>query len=330
MKIMNSQYPHYDTTLIGERAARVMINTIRGLYKPTMATRKPGVITPSVYQGTGVSPAMEIMERARRWECQNPDAYVSVAFGFGYADVPDVGATVMVVTNNDQKLADRIADDMSDFIWRRREIFAGKKLPKTKEGVALAVAAARSGKIPVIIADHSDRTGGSTHILEELIKQGAENFCITTLRDEKALDEIKANYKVGDRVSIDLGGYSDKYAGNPVRIEGKVEFLGDYARGVVAVLLFGKNNRVILTPQLMQVTTPGIFTPLGIDLDSLDIIILKSRVHFRRGFHETDLAGAIFEVDAPGWGPADLTTLPYENIPKDIYPVYKKDGLSPN
>ena len=319
------RYPHYDTTLIGERAARVMIKTIRGLYKPTMATRKPGVITPSVYQGTGVSPAMEIMERARRWECQHPDTYVSVAFGFAYADVPDVGATVMVVTNNDQNLADRIADDMSDYIWRRRKTFAGKKLPKTKQGVALAVAAARAGKTPVVIADHSDRTGGSTHILEELIKQGAENFCITTLRDEKAIDEIKANYKVGDSVSIDLGGYSDKFAGNPVRIEGKVEFLGDYARGTVAVLLFGKNNRVILTPQLMQVTTPSIFKPLGIDLDSLDIIVLKSRVHFRRGFYETDLAGAIFEVDAPGWGPADLTTLPYENIPKDIYPVYKKD-----
>jgi microcystin degradation protein MlrC len=319
------RYPHYDTTLIGERAARVMIKTVRGIYKPTMATRKPGVITPSVYQGTGVSPAMEIMERARRWECQYPDTYVSVAFGFAYADVPDVGATVMVVTDNNQKLADRIADDMSDYIWRRRKVFAGKKLPKTKEGVALAVAAARAGKTPVVIADHSDRTGGSTHILEELIKQGAENFCIATLRDEKAIDKIKTDYKTGDSVSIDVGGYSDKFAGNPVRIDGKVEFLGDYARGSVAVLVFGKNNRVILTPQLMQVTTPGIFKRLGIDLDSLDIIVLKSRVHFRRGFYETDLAGAIFEVDAPGWGPADLTTLPYKNIPKDIYPVYKKD-----
>jgi len=290
------RYPHYDTTLQGERAAR-----------------------------TGVSPAMEIMERARRWECQNPGVYVSVAFGFAYADVPDVGATIMVVTNNDQKLADRIADDMSDYIWRMRKTFAGKKLPKTKKGVSLAIAAARAGKTPVVIADHSDRTGGSTHILEELIKQGAKNFCIATLRDERAIEQIRANHKIGDKISIDLGGYSDKYAGNPVRIEGKVEFLGDYGRGAVVVLLFGENNRVILTPQLMQVTTPRIFAPLGIKLDDLDIIILKSRVHFRRGFYETGLAGAIFEVDAPGWGPADLTTLPYKNIPKDIYPVYKKD-----
>jgi microcystin degradation protein MlrC len=320
------RYPHYDTFLQGERAARVMIKTLRGDYKPTMATRKPGVITPSVYQGTGVSPAMEIMEHARRWESRVPGAYVSVAFGFAYADVPDVGATVMVVTNEDQKLADQIADDVSDYIWRKREVFAGKKLPKTKEGVAMAIAAAKAGKTPVVIADHSDRTGGSSQILEELINQGAENFCIATLRDEKAIEQIEAKAKVGDTVSVDVGGWTDKFAGSPVRIDGKVEFLGESGRrGTTVILLFGRNNRLILTPQLTQVTTPGIFDRLGIDIQDLDIIVLKSRVHFRRGFYETGLAGAIFEVDAPGWGPADLTTLPYQNIPQDIYPVYKKD-----
>lgn len=319
------RYPHYDTTLQGERAARVMISTLRGRYSPTMATRKPGVITPSVYQGTGVSPAMDIMERARRWECQYPDAYVSVAFGFAYADVPDVGATVMVVTNNNQALAERIADDLSDYIWRMRHEFAGKSLAKTKEGVALALTAVKEGKTPVIIADHADRTGGATHILEELLRQGAQNFCIATLRDEVAIDRIKTENKVGDAVSLELGGYSDDYAGNPVKIEGRVDFLGNFRRGTVVVLGFGTNNHVILTPELMQVTDTGIFEPVGIDFDSLEIVVLKSRVHFRRGFHETGIAGAIFEVDAPGWGPADLTTLPYKNIPKDIYPVYRKD-----
>jgi len=322
---ITKRYPHYDTYLQGERCARVMINTIRGDYKPVMATRKPGVITPSVYQGTGVVPAMHIMERARRWECQQPGVYVSVAFGFAYADVPDVGATVMVVANDNQKLADTIADDMSDYIWRLREEFAGKRLPKTKEGVRLSVQTAKEGKTPVVIADHSDRTGGSTHILEELIRQGAENFCITTLRDERAVEKIKNDYKEGDKISIELGGYSDKYAGNPVKIEGKVEFIGHYGRGDIAVLHFGNNNRVILTPQLMQVTDTDIFKPLGINFEEIDIVVLKSRVHFRRGYHETGIAGAIFEVDAPGWGPADLTTLPYKNIPKDIYPVYKRE-----
>jgi len=319
------RYPHYDTTLTGETAARVMIQTLRSRYKPVMAVRKPGVITPSVFQGTGTSPAMEIMERARIWECEHPGAYVSVAFGFAYADVPDAGATVIVVTNDNKALADRIADDMSAYIWRLRHVFAGKKLPRTKEGVALAIAAAREGKTPVIVADHSDRTGGSTHILEELIRQGARNFCIATLRDERALEAIKARHKKGDSVSMRVGGWTDKFAGNPVQIEGKIECLGQIGRETIAVVLFGAGNRIILTPQLMQVTDTRIFEALGLDVKAMEIVVLKSRVHFRRGFADTGLAGAIIEIDAPGWGPADLTTLPYQNIPKDVYPVYKKD-----
>ncbi len=319
-------YPHYDSYEQGERAARLMIRTIRGEYQPTMATRKPGVITPSVFQDTAMSPALDIMERARIWEHRAHDAFVSVAFGFAYADVPDVGATVMVITNNDQKLADEIAQDMSDFIWRVREQFAGKKLPKTREGVAEVIAAVKAGQTPVVVADHSDRTGNSTHILEELIRQGARNFCITTLADDKAIEEIKAKAKVGDPVSISVGGYADQFAGNPVKIDGKVEFLGKYERfDTVAVLLFGSNNRLILTPLLHQVTDTDIFEPLGIDLKTVDIIVLKSRVHFRRGYVENGFAGKVVWIDAPGLGPADLTGIPYQNIPQDLYPLVMKD-----
>ena len=114
----------------------------------------------------------------------------------------------------------------------------------------------------------------------------------------------------------------EKYAGKPVRIDGKVEFLGPYQQfKTVAVLLFGDNNRVILTPELEQVTDPGIFGALKIDLAKLDIIMLKSRVHFWRGFVEDGLAKTVVVVDAPGLGPADVTTIPYKNAPKDIYPL---------
>jgi microcystin degradation protein MlrC len=322
------RYPHFDAALQGERAARMMIRTIKGTYKPVMATRKPKVITPSVFQGTGSSPAMEIMERARIWENRQKDAFVSVAFGFAYADVPDVGATVMVVTNNDQKLADRIADDMSNFIWLKRQEFAGKKIPKVKEGVAMAIASVKSGKKPVIIADHSDRTGNSTHILEELIRQGGKNFCIATISDKKAIDEIASKSKVGDTVGVNVGGYADQYAGKPVKISGKLTFLDKYQRHEkVAVISFGDNNLLILTPVLEQVMEPDIFEPLGINMKDLDIIVLKSRVHFRRGFVETGIAGAVYEVDAPGLGPADLSIIPYKNIPKDLYPLAKGGGV---
>ncbi len=320
------RYPHYDAALQGERAMRLLMRIIKGAYTPAKATAKPGVITPSVVQGTGASPAMEIMERARIWEERTPDAFVSVAFGFAYADVPDVGATVMVMTNNDQKLADRIAQDMSDFIWKKREVFAGKKYPKVKEGVAEAVAAARAGKTPVVVADHSDRTGNSTWILEELIKQGGKNFVVATIADDKAIQEIKAKAKVGDTVSVNIGGYADEYAGKPVKIDGTLEYLDQYQQhATVAVIKFGSNNRVILTPVLDQVTDAGIIDDLKIGLANADMIVIKSRVHFWRGFVEDGLAKAVVVIDAPGLGPADLTTIPYKNAPvKDLYPLGRK------
>ena len=60
------------------------------------------------------------------------------------------------------------------------------------------------------------------------------------------------------------------------------------------------------------------------DLGKLDIIVLKSRVHFWRGFVEDGLAKTVVVVDAPGLGPADVTTIPYKNAPKDIYPLVRK------
>ncbi|MCX6550516.1 MAG: MlrC C-terminal domain-containing protein, partial [Acidobacteria bacterium] len=302
-----------------------MMRMIAGTYTPAKATRKPGVLTPSVFQGTGTSPSMEIMERARIWEERTRDAFVSVAYGFAYADVTDIGATVMVVTNNNQKLADQIAQDMSDFIWKKREAFAGKTLPKVPEGVAQAIAAAARGQVPVVVADHSDRTGNSTHILEELIKQGGRRFCITTLADAKAIDAIKAKAKVGDRVSVAVGGYADAFAGRPVTIDGTVEYLDRLApHATVAVIKFGDGNRVILTPVLDQVTDPGIFASLKIPLAEMGIIVLKSRVHFWRGFVEDGLAKTVIVVDAPGLGPADVATIPYKHASRDIYPIVRK------
>lgn len=322
---ITKRYPHYDAALQGERAARVLMRVIRGTFKPAKATRKPGVLTPSVFQGTGTSPSMEIMERARVWEERTRDAYVSVAYGFAYADVTDIGATVMVVTNNNQALADQIAQDMSDFIWKQREKFAGKTLPKVKEGVTEAIAAAKAGKVPVVVADHSDRTGNSSQILEELIRQGASKLCVATISDERAIAAIKAKAKVGERVQVAVGGWGDEFAGRPVPIDGTLEFLGRYqSHDTVAVVKFGQENRVILTPVLDQVTDPGILRGLKIPLEACDLIMIKSRVHFWRGFVEDGLAKAVVVIDAPGLGPADVSTIPYKHASREIYPIVRK------
>jgi microcystin degradation protein MlrC len=330
-------YPHVDSEEIGYKAGICLIETIRGEFNPTMSIRKPGVITPSVFQGTGEFPAKEIMNRARMWEAREEDCYsVGVAFGFAYADVPDVGATVITVTNDNQKLADEITEDLSDYIWELREPFAGKKLFKTEKGVKEAIKLAIEGKTPVIIADHSDRVGDSTWVLRELIGQGARNFCIATIADDKTIQEIKSKAMKGEKVTVKVGGHSGCYAGEPVMIEGELTYLdkcqyilkgpmskGDTRNlGLTAVLSFGNNNHVILTPTLHQVLDDAILPAVGLSLNNLEIVSIKSRVHFRAYFNEK--AGSIVVVDALGLGPADLSQLDYHNIPENIYPVGKK------
>lgn len=325
MAFITKRYPHYDSVLQGERSARALVKIARGLYSPTTASRKPGVITPTVVQWTGKSPSMDIMERARRWESREKDVFVSVAYGFPWADVPDVGATVHVMTNNDQELAEHIADDMSDFIWRVREDIFGEEYPQPDVAVANALRDVATGESPVVLADYSDRNGDSAYILREVIDQGLSNTLIATVRDENVLKRLKdMEAEVGDSFDMDVGGFAGVASGEPVRVTGTVQYLGD---GVdykdIAAVSFGDGNTLLITPALKQIlwTEELEFGPF--DPDDYEVFVVKSRVHFRRGFDETGYAKSIYVVDVPEAhiGTTRLEALPYENVTlTDHYP----------
>ncbi len=69
-------FPHYDSYLQGERAARTLVRAIKRDYAPTHATVKVPIISPTVLQWTGASPWMDLVQRALTWEAREPDAYV--------------------------------------------------------------------------------------------------------------------------------------------------------------------------------------------------------------------------------------------------------------
>ena len=122
-------------------------------------------------------------------------------------------------------------------------------------------------------------------------------------------------------------------AGDPVRINGTLKHLGEVnyvatgplengitrRLGTVAVVAFGDRNHLILTPSLHQVKDSAIFPAVGLSLDELDIVAIKSRIHFRAYYQ--DVAGTIVEIDAPGLGPADLTELEYREHPQGSLPT---------
>jgi microcystin degradation protein MlrC len=327
---VTKRYPHYDAGLQGARAARALHRVMKGTYSPTTATRKPGVITPTVYQWTGASPSMDIMEWARRWEAREPDAFVSVFYGFPWTDVPDVGATVQVMTNDDQALADEIADDMNEYIWRVRERFANGALPQPGEAARIVRTAAAAGAVPVAVGDHSDRPGDATHILRAFQAAGIGKVLYGAISSPAALESMQtAGARAGDPFDMEIGGYTES-GGAPYRIQGTVTYVGPWAGyEYTAAVSFGDGNLVILVPAYTQITDPAGFRFGTVDPGAYDVFVLKSRVHFRRGFDEAGFARTIVVVEAPGpyVGTTFLDALPYEHADlSQLYPYGTPQG----
>jgi microcystin degradation protein MlrC len=318
-------FPHYDSHLQGERAARMLVRAIRGDYKPATVTQRVPIISPTVLQWTGASPWMDLVQRALTWEAREPDLYVNFFFGFPFADVPDVGMTFQVMTNGDPGLARRVADDMASAAWRQRKALLGStKVHTIPEGVMLAKEAMARGATPVVLADHSDRSGSATWILREIIEQDLSDVLVATVADAKAIAALGAKgVKAGDPFDMEVGGLVDESAGAPVRIQGTVMNAVESYGQLWVVVKFGRGNVLVLSRYLVQVMEPGSLSALGLDVSAFKAFAIKSRVHFRRGFDDSGFAKTILLVEPvePFLGTVRLEGLPYQNVDlKKFYP----------
>lgn len=318
-------FPHYDGYLQGSRAARTLVRALRDDFKPSHVTLKVPIISPTVVQWTGASPWMDLVQRALVWEAREVDVYVNVFFGFPFADVVDVGMTIQVLTNNNPRLAAEIANDIASFAWRKREaLLTAAKVLSIPQGVALAKRAVADGATPVVLADHSDRSGSATWLLKEVIAQDLSNTLIVTIADAKATAALKAQgAKAGDAFDMEIGGLVDESAGSPVRITGTILNAVEGRGQFWVTVSFGRGNVLTLSTYLVQVMEPFSLKELQLDIDTFDVFAIKSRVHFRRGFHDNDFAKTILLVEPiePFLGTIHLDALPYKNVDlKRFYP----------
>jgi microcystin degradation protein MlrC len=318
-------FPHYDGYLQGERAARTLVRAIRGDYQPAHVTLKVPIISATVVQWTGASPWMDLVQRALVWEASEPDVFVNVFFGFPFADVPDVGMTIQVLTNGKPELAAKIGRDMAASAWRQREaLLTSTRIHTIPDGVALAKQAVQRGETPVVLADHSDRSGSATWLLREIIAQDLSNTLIATLTDAATIAKLKARgVKAGDAFDMEVGGLADESAGEPVRIQGTILKAVEGHGQFWACIGFGRNNVLVLSTYLVQIIEPFSLKNLDLDISAFDVMAIKSRVHFRRGFHDNGFARTILLVEPtePFLGTVRLDRLPYGNVDlKRYYP----------
>jgi microcystin degradation protein MlrC len=233
--------------------------------------------------------------------------------------------TIQVLTNGKVELAEKIARDMADAAWRQREaLLTSAKVYSIPDGVRLAKQAMADGAAPVVLADYSDRSGSATFLLKEIIAQDLANTLIATITDQEVTEKLKAQgAKAGDAFDMEIGGRVDESAGAPLRVKGTILTAVERDGQFWVTISFGRGNVLVLSTYLVQIMEPAWLKPLGLDIDAFEAFAIKSRVHFRRGFHDSGFAKTILLVEPtePFLGTVHLHALPYENVDlKRFYP----------
>jgi microcystin degradation protein MlrC len=325
-------YPHVDMAERGAEAAERLAQVIAGRIKPTAAWRKPPLMPPLGRQGTARGPMRRLYDLADEMERDPKVVSISLFAGFPYADIPDAGLGIYVVTDDDEALAERLADQLARVAWEHRHEFIHTALP-VKDAVAKALAA--EGR-PIVLADMADNTGGGaagdgTEILRELLRVGARSATVACIWDAAAAQAC-AKAGVGASVTLDVGGKVDDRHGAPVRVTGTVRTLSDgrfIHRGPMMTGLPGRlgvtavldvnDVKVILISHRWQTLDPEMIRFVGIDPLRENILVVKSTIHYRAAFEP--IAKEIIEVDAPGLSSSNLARFEYRRVRRPIFPL---------
>src|SRR5207244_10842778 len=123
------------------------------------------------------------------------------------------------------------ADDVATWAWRRREaLMKTATVQPIAEGVELAKEAVARDAWPAVLADHSDRSGSATWVLQQVIAQDLADVLIATIADRTIVEAVVAKgLKAGDPFDTDVGGLADESAGQPVRLNGTITCVADIA-----------------------------------------------------------------------------------------------------
>jgi len=330
--------PHVDMRKTGMRAADAMMRTLRGEIKPTVALKKPGIVVPSVFSATTVSPGKDIIDRVHWWERKPGVVDVSALFGFAWSDVRPLGMGMVAVTDDDPKLAQEIVDDLCELAWSKRKELTGRSeaaLHGVEEGVRLAVEKAKKAEKPIVILDHADRSNDTTYVLRELLRQGAQRTSFPMLYDPDSAKKI-VEAGVGETVELEVGATTGWRDGGKVRVKGEVLWAGEGKYigtgpmrinqetnlGPTGILQVGGVWLQVMSRQSSLIDDDPI-KQFGYRPEDFDIIVSKSKTHFRAVYEA--IGEEIIIVDAPGQCPADLSVFMYRNVPDGVYPVTLRD-----
>jgi microcystin degradation protein MlrC len=325
--------PHVDQRECGRRAASLLLRALRGEARPCQALAKPPVIVNIMVHDTSREPLRSFLAEARDLERQPGILAVSLLPGFPYADVPQMGPSVLVVADGDPALARREADRLAGRLWEARDRLV-PALPDPETAVRRALEADR---LPVVLVDTGDNVGGDsagdgTILLAEMLRQGATDGIVCLF----APDEVRqcAAAGVGQEVTLTVGGKVDRRHGDPVAVTGRVRLLhdGTYVErevrhggrrvnhmGLTAVIELAGGNVLVLNSLRHPPFSLGQLTCLGIRPERQRLLVVKAAIAYKAAY--APVAGTIIEVDTPGLTAVNPERFSYRHVRRPLFPL---------
>ena len=218
--------PHLDQRDRGREAARMLHDIMGGNIRPIQALEKPPVLITILAQRTNVEPLASLHRELESLIKRPGIISASIASGFPYADVEEMGPAFLVVADGDEELARMEARALALSAWRLREEWNMTGMPVSEAVNEIH----QTQRAPITLLDVGDNVGGGspgdgTVIFDALQKAGIHNVLVV-LYDPKAVQAC-LSAGVGQSISLEVGGKTDRLHGQPVSSRGRVRLLHD-------------------------------------------------------------------------------------------------------
>jgi microcystin degradation protein MlrC len=321
--------PH-DPLETGQRAARILLSLVHGAIRPTVSWQKIPMLAPADRMQTDEWPMTEWFGSARDMERLPKVVSVSTFPVNPWLDIPELGWAVVVVTDGDKKLADRLCSELSNAAWALRHEFWKLDRKPLEQAIRMAVEAHEG---PVLIPDRSDSVlcgapGDSTLILKEMLRQNLPCVALLPMVDPEVVDQaITAG--AGSTITVRVGGKMDRTFSKPLEVTGVVAGMareglkvtihwGTYDMGRSVLLEIGNVKLVVSEHRGVGGIQPDMYRYFGLDPAKAKIIVVKTTGNFQ--YYASMMKGVI-AVDTKGISGWDLRTFKFEKAPRPLFPL---------
>jgi microcystin degradation protein MlrC len=332
--------PHLDPAERAVECAGLVLRTLKGEISPVTALETPPLVINIIKQATAEEPLAGLYAKLDQVLAEPGVLSASVALGYPYADVTEMGMSFIAVHDGDRAAACAAAQSLASAAWALRDEFEGNA-PTPAEALEAALATDES---PVVLLDVGDNIGGgspgdSTFLLAEARRLAVGDF-VETLADRESV-EVCLTAGPGGEVRLAVGGKTDGRHGEPVELSGYVRLLADgrfeekgathggyrfFDAGVTAVVETDQHQTLVLTSHPLPATSAGQLLSLGIDVAGAKIVVAKGVIGPQAAYGAH--AARFVPVNTGGATTADLESLPYTRRRNPLYP-FEREAVYP-